>query len=111
MFENSETSFERLSLDESLRRAFSVYWKGLFVFTEIAAFILGVTAIIWTILLPILLSALGVNGQDFEDPQYLVDHVMAFYLLMGSRSVISMVIGAVGEGMMIKAVAEFYLER
>jgi len=111
MFDNSEITFERLSLDESLRRTLSVYRKGFLVFTKIALLVLGVSALLWVILLPILLSTLNVNGQDFTDPQYLVDHMKEFYTLIASKYASSIVIGAVGEGMMIKAVADIYLGR
>ena len=59
------------------------------------------------ILLPILLNLLNVDGKDFADPDYLVDHMKQFYLLL----VLSMLLGAVGQGMMIKAVMDIYLEQ
>ena len=68
-------------------------------------------AALWAILLPILLALLNVDGKDFVDPDYLVDHMKQFYLLLGANWVLSVLLGAVAQGMMIKAVADVYLEQ
>lgn len=108
---DSETLFQRLSLDESLRRTFAVYRSGFLVFTKIAASMLVVMTLLWSILLPILLSALGVNGQDFSDPYFLSEHLKEYYVINFAYIAASQVIGAVAAGTMIKAIADFYLGR
>jgi hypothetical protein len=111
MDELSDATFERLSLDESLRRTFSVYRRGFGIFTLIAVLLSAIMAALWAILLPILLALLNVDGKDFADPDYLVDHMKQFYLLLGANWVLSVLLGAVAQGMMIKAVADVYLEQ
>ena len=111
MDELSDATFERLSLDESLRRTFSVYRRGFGIFTLIALLFSAIMALLWEILLPILLTVLHVDGKDFVDPQYLMDHMKQFYLLLGANWVLTMLLGAVAQGMMIKAVADVYLEQ
>ena len=104
--------FQRLSLDESLRRTVSVYCAGLVVFTQIASLIVLLNAIIWTILLIVLLPIFKIdNGSDFSDPTYLIEHFGAYNALMLIRMVIGMMIAAVGNGAMIRAVADVYLKR
>lgn len=113
MFDDNtqDTTFERLSLDESLRRTGSVYRKGFVVFTKISVLILGLTALIWVIIMPILLTVLHVNGKDFVDPHYVMDHLTEYYVLFGANQIICVVLGAVAQGMMIKAVADIYLDQ
>ena len=111
MDELSGTLFERLSLAGSLRRTFSVYRRGFGIFTLIAVLFSAVMALLWAILLTILLTLLNVDGKDFADPEYLADHMKQFYLLLYANTVLSLLLGAVAEGMMIKAVADVYLEQ
>lgn len=113
MFDDNteDTTFERLTLDGSLRRTVSVYRKGFIGFTKIAALILGVTALVWAILLPILIATLHVNGRDFADPNYFEDRWKEFYLMFGAFQVISIILGAVAQGMIIKSVADIYLSQ
>ena len=51
------------------------------------------------------------DGKDFVDPEYLVDHMKQFYLLLGVNWVLTTLLGAVAQGMMIKAVADVHLEQ
>ena len=113
LFDPSYDLFQRLSLDESLRRTISVYCAGLVVFTQIASLIVLLNAIIWTVLLIVLLKPIFNidNGSDFTDPTYMVEHIGAFNALMLIKMVIGMMIGAVGNGAMIRAVADIYLKR
>ena len=111
MDELSDATFERLSLDESLRRTFSVYRRGFGIFTLIALLFSAIMAVLWEILLPILLKVLHVDGKDFVDPQYLMNHMKELYLLLGANSVLTMLLGAVAQGMMIRAVADVYLDK
>ena len=112
MLGDSDTDlFQRLSLDESLRRTFAVYKAGFLLFTTVAGLVVLVDAVIWSVLIPVLTSAFGVVGSEFADSQYLMDHMGAFYAINGIRMVLSTLIGSVGEGTMITAVANLYLQR
>ena len=95
----------------SLFRTFSVYRRGFGIFTLIAVLFSAVMALLWAILLTILLTLLGVDGKDFADPDFMVNHMMQFNLLLGANMVLSLLLGAVAEGMMIKAVADVYMEQ
>jgi hypothetical protein len=81
------------------------------VFTKVAGLVLVANAVIWAVLIPILMSSFKVVGENFADPEYLIEHMKEFYAITGIRTAINLVIGAVGEGAMIKAAADIYLKR
>ena len=103
---SSDATFVRLSLDETLGRTFSVYRKGICVFTAIAALLMGVLALFWAILLPILLAIFHVNPDDFADPTNTANH-----WLFAPNFILSTVLGGVSQGMISKATAQIYLDR
>lgn len=103
--------FQRLSLDETIRRTFAVYAEGISIFTRIALLTVAIRSIVWAMSLLILLPAFNVVGKDFADPNYLLQHAGAYYGLVGINSMIAMVISAIGNVAMIRVVADLYLKR
>jgi hypothetical protein len=110
----TDNSFRRLSLDETLRRTARVYKTGFLVFSQVSLLTIGLQTVVWSLLLLLLLPAFGIDDPskfDGQDPQYLVDHMWAFYGLSGVFLLESLLVGAIGEGAMIRAVADIYLKR
>jgi hypothetical protein len=107
----TDNLFARLSLDESLRRTFDVYAKGFMVFTKIAALAIGISAILWAVLLHPLLNALHLNGADFDDPTFVFNNMKALFLVFGFKSLLGVIIGPIAEGAMIQAVVDIYTDR
>eukprot|EP00545_Synedropsis_sp_CCMP1620_P001444 CAMPEP_0119004994 /NCGR_PEP_ID=MMETSP1176-20130426/1468_1 /TAXON_ID=265551 /ORGANISM="Synedropsis recta cf, Strain CCMP1620" /LENGTH=306 /DNA_ID=CAMNT_0006956757 /DNA_START=35 /DNA_END=955 /DNA_ORIENTATION=+ len=98
--------FQRLSLCETLERCGSLYITGCLVFTQILGLFVAIDVIVRALLLLILVPAF----QMFQDPDYLVVHMPTFYA-MGVHSLTRIMLGAVGNGAMIRAVADLYLGR
>lgn len=103
--------FQRLSLDESLRRTIAVYRAGFLIFTQIAGLFLTVTSTVWVLLLFVLLPAFDVDGSKFTDPYYMMEHKGAYFALLGINMLVVTLVGAVGNGAMIRAVADLYVQR
>lgn len=106
-----ETKFEHLSLDETLRRTVSVYRKGFAVFTGIAALILGLCAVLWVAIFSILLTALHVTVEELDDPTYRVNHFKEVMLILAPKILLNIVLGAITQGMVIKAVSSIYSDK
>ena len=107
----TDNIFARLSLDESLRRTFEVYAKGFLVFTKISALAIGIQAILWAVLLNPLLKAFDLNGKDYEDPMFVVNNMMAVFLLISIKGLLGIFVGPIAEGAMIQAVVDIYTDR
>ena len=105
------TYFERLPLGGTLKRTAHVYGQGLFVFTQLGALVVGVSAVIWALMLLLLVPFFDVDGTQFDDPMYLAEHMGVFWIFYGLYMLKAVLIGAVGNGAMIRAVADIYLQR
>lgn len=105
----SSENFRRLSLDETIRKTFGIYCAGFKVLTALAAFIVVLDGLLWAICLVTVVPLLGVDGESFADPQYLLEHIGQFYAIMGIRMLASTVISALLMGSMIRAVIDVYL--
>ncbi|CAB9505208.1 expressed unknown protein [Seminavis robusta] len=105
--------FRRLSLCETISRTLQVYKTGLWVFCQLSLLTLVVYALISAAALMILMPALGMeDGADqMEDPEYLMDHFASFYILMGVDILLVFLIGAVGNGAYVRAVADITLQQ
>jgi len=102
--------FRHLSLDETLRRTFTIYAEGFVVFTKIALLtftILSISGVLWVTIL----GSAFVDRDKFNDHDYLIQHVGAYFGLICINSVIDLLISAVGNIAMIHAVADIYLKR
>ncbi|KAL3919584.1 MAG: hypothetical protein SGARI_007170, partial [Bacillariaceae sp.] len=112
MVDASNNYFSRLSLDESLRRTVQVYCRGFSTFTQIGCITVATRATLWALLLLVLKPAFGIEGNaDWTDPNYLMDHMGAFYGLLFCNMLVGLVVGAVFNGAMIRVVADIYLQR
>jgi hypothetical protein len=103
--------FKRLSLDESLRRVFDVYVSGFYPFTKIAAVLVALKSILWVAIFPYLLSASNFTPEDISDPIFVLRHLEEIFFMVGPHVVLSLVVGPIAEGGMIKAVADIYAGR
>lgn len=109
---HSTNLFQRLSLDESLRRTVAVYCTGWAVFTQIGVVTVTVQATVWALLLLVLRPAFGIDHpEQMQDQNYFLEHLGGFYVLMICNMVWNLVIGAVFHGAMIRVVADIYLQR
>jgi len=96
--------FQRLSLDETLGRTFLVYKTGFAVFTKIAV----LTVVITSILQALNLWMLNVdNGVD----SWVYKHAGLAVVLSAIDTVLTIFVTAVGNIMLIRAVADVYLDR
>lgn len=105
------TYFRRLSLCETLSRTLEIYAKGFFIFCQLAALTAGISAIVWAGLLTVLIPSLALDASQLENPEYLVNHLGPFYALLGVNMLIAVLIGAVGNGAFVRAVAGIYLQQ
>jgi hypothetical protein len=112
MLSDTTNLFQRLSLDESLRRTVAVYRAGFLVFSQIGFLIIVTQTVLWASLLLVLRPAFGLDDDpNFEDPVYLLSHLGGFYGILYINVILNIVISAVFNGAMIRVVADIYLQR
>ena len=111
MSSESGPTFKRLSLDETLKQTFVLYCSGWKVLTQLAAMIVALDGGIWAILVAVLVPAMNIEGDKFSDPDYLLTHMGEFYSLLGIRSLVSTVVGAIMTGPMVRAVIDVYMQK
>lgn len=103
--------FQRLSLCATLSRTMAIYAKGFVVLTQLGFLVAGILAVVWAGLLPVLMPALDLDASQLENPEYLLDHIGPFYALLGINLLVGTLIGAVGNGAFVRAVAGIYLQQ
>ena len=104
-----EDLFQRVSLCETLRRVVSVYVSEIGTFTKIAAACFSVMVVTWSlVLLPMLLAVMGVQGTDFDDPDFRSSHRAEYVVLKLVSNGVIIVGAAIGGGALCRALAELY---
>jgi hypothetical protein len=107
--------FQRLSLCQTIRRTIDVIAADLSVFAQLGFVTMGVYALVWASLLLILMPAFGLDAQQLKngDPDYLLHdhHIRSFYALIFINVVVQFLTSAIGNGALVRAVAELYLHR
>ena len=94
---------------ETLRRVVSVYTSNIGTFTKIAAAYLSVIIVVWSlVLLPLLLTIMGVKGTDFDDPEFLASHLADYVVLSVVNYSVTIVSASIGGGALCRALAELY---
>jgi hypothetical protein len=112
MLSDTTNLFQRLSLDESLRRTVAVYRAGFLVFSQIGFLIVVTVTVLWVSILLLLRPAFGLDDNpNFQDPEYFMSHFGGYYVLLYSKILLNVVISAVFNGAMIRVVADIYLQR
>jgi len=111
MLSDSTDLFQRLSLDESLRRTAAVYREGFLVFSQIGLLVVAIKAIVWALFLLILMPLFDLDVNQLDDPNYLMQKLGPFYGVLGLNMMVGMVVGAWGNASMIRVVADIYLQK
>jgi hypothetical protein len=104
--------FQRLTLCQTIRRTVDVISSDLSVFAQLGFVTVGVYALVWACMLLVLMPAFGLDAKALkDDPQYLVGHMGPFNALIVINIVVQFLMTAIGNGALVRAVAELYLHR
>jgi hypothetical protein len=109
--EDASYYFQHLSLCGTIQRTAVVIASDIFVFAQLGFVTVGAYVIVWACLLLILIPTFGLDADQMDDPEYILANPGPFYGMNFINIIVFFLMTAIGNGALVRAVAEQYLQR
>jgi hypothetical protein len=109
--EDNSYSQQHLSLCGTLQRTAVVIASDILVFAQLAFVTVGAYVLVWSCLLLILVPAFGLDVDQLYAPDYVKTNPGPIYAMTFINMIVFLLMTAVGNGALIRAVAEGHVHR